>query len=83
MKWEECKLVAIEPKILYMDSNSCSKEDLHSSAYYLFIASSRAFGMWLDIVCLFYITCATLSFLLFGQGNVQWVCTMLITIFEI
>ncbi|XP_034950064.1 probable multidrug resistance-associated protein lethal(2)03659 [Chelonus insularis] len=40
-------------------------QDLHSSAWYIFIASSRAFGLWLDIFCLIYITLVTLSFLIF------------------
>uniref|UniRef100_A0A146LYI9 Cystic fibrosis transmembrane conductance regulator n=6 Tax=Lygus hesperus TaxID=30085 RepID=A0A146LYI9_LYGHE len=44
-------------------------QDLHSSAWYLFIASSRAFGFWLDIVCFIYIALVTLSFLLFADGN--------------
>ncbi|XP_063239626.1 probable multidrug resistance-associated protein lethal(2)03659 [Bacillus rossius redtenbacheri] len=42
-------------------------QDLHSTAFYLFIASNRGFGLWLDIVCLFYIACVTFSFLVFGQ----------------
>ncbi|CAG9575865.1 unnamed protein product [Danaus chrysippus] len=42
-------------------------QDLHSSAWYLFIASSRAFGFWLDLVCVIYIAVVTLSFLVFGQ----------------
>ncbi|XP_045542487.1 ATP-binding cassette subfamily C member 4 isoform X2 [Papilio machaon] len=49
-------------------------QDLHSSAWYLFIASSRAFGFWLDLVCVVYIAIVTLSFLVFDQqehgGNV-------------
>lgn len=49
-------------------------QDLHSSAWYLFIASSRAFGFWLDLVCVVYIAMVTLSFLVFGKdesgGNV-------------
>ncbi|XP_072935953.1 probable multidrug resistance-associated protein lethal(2)03659 isoform X1 [Epargyreus clarus] len=49
-------------------------QDLHSSAWYLFIASSRAFGFWLDLVCVVYIAMVTLSFLVFRQeepgGNV-------------
>ncbi|CAH0600445.1 unnamed protein product [Chrysodeixis includens] len=49
-------------------------QDLHSSAWYLFIASSRAFGFWLDLVCVVYIAMVTLSFLVFGNdeygGNV-------------
>ncbi|XP_063977971.1 probable multidrug resistance-associated protein lethal(2)03659 [Diachasmimorpha longicaudata] len=39
-------------------------QDLHSSAWYMFIASSRAFGFWLDIFCLVYIALVTLSFLI-------------------
>lgn len=38
-------------------------QDLHSSAWYIFIASSRAFGFWLDVFCVIYITLVTLSFL--------------------
>ncbi|XP_014275641.1 probable multidrug resistance-associated protein lethal(2)03659 [Halyomorpha halys] len=44
-------------------------QDLHSSAWYLFIASSRAFGFWLDMVCLVYIGMVTLSFLVLGGEN--------------
>ncbi|CAK1548503.1 unnamed protein product [Leptosia nina] len=51
-----------------------SHQDLHSSAWYMFIASSRAFGFWLDLVCVIYIAVVTMSFLVFGQeeygGNV-------------
>ncbi|KAG8235220.1 hypothetical protein J437_LFUL015912 [Ladona fulva] len=50
------------------------EEDLHSSAWYMFIATSRAFGFWLDFVCFIYITLVTLSFLIIGGekfgGNV-------------
>ncbi|XP_057328153.1 probable multidrug resistance-associated protein lethal(2)03659 [Microplitis mediator] len=38
-------------------------QDLHSSAWYIFIASSRAFGYWLDMFCLIYISLVTTSFL--------------------
>lgn len=44
-------------------------QDLHSSAWYLFIASSRAFGFWLDLVCVVYIAMVTMSFLVFGQSE--------------
>lgn len=44
-------------------------QDLHSGAWYLFIASSRAFGFWLDIACLIYITVVTISFFLIGEEN--------------
>ncbi|XP_078047115.1 putative multidrug resistance-associated protein lethal(2)03659 [Augochlora pura] len=39
-------------------------QDLHSSAWYIFIATSRAFGFWLDLFCVFYIVLVTYSFLL-------------------
>ncbi|XP_043798878.1 probable multidrug resistance-associated protein lethal(2)03659 [Apis laboriosa] len=49
-------------------------QDLHSSAWYIFISSSRAFAFWLDFFCVIYITLVTLSFLLLdtaaGKGNV-------------
>nr|UTK61406.1 ABCC4 [Hyphantria cunea] len=44
-------------------------QDLHSSAWYLFIASSRAFGFWLDLVCVIFIAVVTLSFLVMGHNE--------------
>ncbi|XP_008188570.1 multidrug resistance-associated protein 4 isoform X1 [Acyrthosiphon pisum] len=38
-------------------------QDLHSSAWYLFLTSSRAFGFWLDIICFIYTCIVTFSFL--------------------
>lgn len=59
-------------------------QDLHSSAWYLFIATSRAFGFWLDLVCIVYIAIVTLSFLVldlneFG-GNVGLAITQSIAL---
>nr|XP_022908005.1 probable multidrug resistance-associated protein lethal(2)03659 [Onthophagus taurus] len=49
-------------------------QDLHSSSWYIFLSSSRAFGYWLDLICIIYITLVTLSFLILGEekfgGNV-------------
>ncbi|KZC06945.1 Multidrug resistance-associated protein 4 [Dufourea novaeangliae] len=45
-------------------------QDLHSSAWYIFIASSRAFGLWLDFFCVVYITLVTYSFLILGDSAV-------------
>ncbi|VVC32358.1 Hypothetical protein CINCED_3A013682 [Cinara cedri] len=57
-------------------------QDLHSSAWYLFISSSRAFGFWLDVVCLIYISIVTFSFLVIGSntygGNVGLAITQAI-----
>ncbi|XP_014467782.1 PREDICTED: probable multidrug resistance-associated protein lethal(2)03659 isoform X2 [Dinoponera quadriceps] len=49
-------------------------QDLHSSAWYIFIASSRAFGFWLDVFCVVYIALVTLSFLVLdndGPGSMD------------
>lgn len=47
-------------------------QDLHSSSFYLFISTSRAFGFWLDLFCVIYIAIVTGSFFIFGGegGNV-------------
>lgn len=49
-------------------------QDLHSSAWYVFIASSRAFGFWLDVFCVLYIMLVTLSFLVldnYSRGSMD------------
>ncbi|KYN20535.1 hypothetical protein ALC57_07134 [Trachymyrmex cornetzi] len=49
-------------------------QDIHSSAWYIFILTSRAFGFWLDIFCVLYITLVTLSFLVldnYSQGSMD------------
>ena len=55
-------------------------QDLHSSAYYLFIAAARAFGFALDGSCLIYVTIIILSFFLFNEsgGNVGLVITQIL-----
>lgn len=55
-------------------------QDLHSSAWFNFIATSRAFGFWLDLVCIVYITIVTLSFLVIGNGNYKNACILLLLI---
>ncbi|XP_063829398.1 probable multidrug resistance-associated protein lethal(2)03659 [Ostrinia nubilalis] len=39
-------------------------QDLHSAAWYLFITCSRAFGYFLDVICLLFIVCVTFSCLM-------------------
>ncbi|XP_060873079.1 ATP-binding cassette sub-family C member 4-like isoform X2 [Metopolophium dirhodum] len=43
-------------------------QDLHSSAWYLFISLSRGFAFWLDIICLLYVSAITFSFVAIGNG---------------
>lgn len=40
---------------------------MHTSAHYMFISSNSAFGLWLDMVCVIYISIVTLSFLRFDK----------------
>ncbi|XP_052861311.1 probable multidrug resistance-associated protein lethal(2)03659 [Anopheles cruzii] len=49
-----------------------SHQDLNSSAFYLFISTSRAFGFYLDVFCVIYIAIVTLTFFISGDsgGNV-------------
>ncbi|XP_049853484.1 probable multidrug resistance-associated protein lethal(2)03659 [Schistocerca gregaria] len=42
-------------------------QDVNSSAFYIFTAISRAFGLWLDFVCVAYLAVVTYSFLVLGQ----------------
>ncbi|XP_062142485.1 probable multidrug resistance-associated protein lethal(2)03659 [Drosophila sulfurigaster albostrigata] len=44
-------------------------QDLHNSAFYMFISTSRAFGFWLDCFCILYIAIVTLSCLFFPPAN--------------
>lgn len=39
-------------------------QDLHSGSWYLFITCSRAFGYFLDVICLLFIICVTFSCLM-------------------
>lgn len=54
--------------------NSVSNEfdllqDVNTSAYYIFAASTRALSLWLDTVCLVYMAAVILIFLLLGKGE--------------
>lgn len=44
-------------------------QDLHSSAFYMFMGCNRTFGFWLDMFCVLYIGIVTLSFFCFGNGK--------------
>jgi ATP-binding cassette, subfamily C (CFTR/MRP), member 4 len=41
---------------------------LNTTSWYLFLATSRAFAFWLEIVCVIYIAVVTLSFLVLGNN---------------
>lgn len=43
-------------------------QDYHSSAWYLFISASRAFGFWLDAICILFISVITLSLVTLNRG---------------
>lgn len=48
-------------------------QDLHSAAWYLFICCSRAFGYFLDVICLMFIICVTFTFLMKSGKSVNLV----------
>ncbi|VVC32361.1 ABC transporter type 1, transmembrane domain,ABC transporter-like,P-loop containing nucleoside triphosphate [Cinara cedri] len=59
-------------------------QDLHSSVWFLFIASSEAFGFVLDIICFIYLSFVTYSFIIIrnelGGGYVGLILTQLINL---
>lgn len=46
-------------------------QDTHSSAWFMFIATSRAFGYCLDLICVSYIGIVTLIFVIEDTGIFQ------------
>ncbi|XP_067646383.1 probable multidrug resistance-associated protein lethal(2)03659 [Eurosta solidaginis] len=44
-------------------------QDLHSSGFYMFLSTSRAFGYWLDCICVVYIAITTLGFFVFSPKS--------------
>ncbi|XP_050740955.1 probable multidrug resistance-associated protein lethal(2)03659 [Drosophila biarmipes] len=46
-----------------------SYQDMHSSAAYMLLSTSRAFGLWIDVFCLLYIAIVTLGFFVFPPAN--------------
>ncbi|KAI9582553.1 probable multidrug resistance-associated protein lethal(2)03659 [Glossina fuscipes] len=44
-------------------------QDLHSASFYMFLATTRAFGYWLDCWCALYIAVITLSFFVFNPES--------------
>ncbi|KAF2896736.1 hypothetical protein ILUMI_09443 [Ignelater luminosus] len=59
-------------------------QDLHSSAWYLFLSCSTAFGFWLDLICVTYIGIVTFSFLFIKSeqysGNIGLAITQAISL---
>ncbi|KAJ8955573.1 hypothetical protein NQ318_001403 [Aromia moschata] len=51
-----------------------SHQNLHSSAFYMFLICNRAFGFWLDLHCVVYVGLVTMGFLMVSNesygGNV-------------
>lgn len=54
-----------------LESEFHAYQDRNTSAWYLFCCSTRCFALWLDVVCLLYISFITYSFLLFTGGDTK------------
>ncbi|XP_037922789.1 multidrug resistance-associated protein 4-like [Hermetia illucens] len=44
-------------------------QDVHTASYYMYISTSTAFGLSLDIVCLIFLACVTFYFLIVDDGS--------------
>ncbi|KAK5646963.1 hypothetical protein RI129_005427 [Pyrocoelia pectoralis] len=46
-----------------------SHQDLHSTTYFLYLSTARAFGYWLDLICIMYILIVTFSLFAFEDST--------------
>ena len=53
-------------------------QDVHSSAWYLFLSSARWFGQWLDWICVTYVTCVTYVCVILRDSKYE----LLVSIFQ-
>lgn len=62
----------------------CSHQDLHSSACFLFLATSRAFGFYIDMICQLYIGVIIVAFTIFEDlavvGNIGLTITQIMSL---
>lgn len=64
----------------------CKHQDLNSSACFLFMATSRAFGFYIDVICQLYIGLIIVAFTVFDNlavvGNIGLVLTQIMSLTE-
>lgn len=62
----------------------CNRQDLHSSACFLFLATSRAFGFYIDMICQLYIGIIIVAFTIFKDlavvGNIGLTITQIMSL---
>uniref|UniRef100_A0A6P7FF39 Probable multidrug resistance-associated protein lethal(2)03659 n=1 Tax=Diabrotica virgifera virgifera TaxID=50390 RepID=A0A6P7FF39_DIAVI len=46
-------------------------QDIHSSAWFMFLFTSRAFGLWLDLICTVFILYVTFNFAIFDSSKLK------------
>nr|CAD7416155.1 unnamed protein product [Timema poppensis] len=55
--------------VMGRESSGYHEKDCHTSAWYLFICSSRAFGLWLDAFSNLFVAVVTFTFLLVPEAS--------------
>lgn len=60
---------ASNAELILMDEFD-NHQNVHTSCWFMFISTSAAFGMVLDILCLIFVAFVIFSFLLFESGEV-------------
>lgn len=48
-------------------------QNIHSSAWFMFLSAARAFSYWLDLICTTYITLVTFSFVILSDGKYRFI----------
>ena len=46
-------------------------QNANSSAYFLFVATTRGFAFWIDLISTFYVAAVVFSFLILGSGMIS------------
>ncbi|KAI2473958.1 Putative multidrug resistance-associated protein lethal(2)03659-like [Diabrotica virgifera virgifera] len=46
-------------------------QDIHSSAWFIYLASGKCFALWLDLVCVFFIAIVVFTLLLINRGTMR------------
>lgn len=44
-------------------------QNIHTSSFFMFLAATRTYGFWLDMICVFYIACVIIFLLFITRGK--------------
>lgn len=51
-------------------------QDFNTSAFFMFLTTSRAFAIWLELVCVAYMAAVLSIFLIFSDGTIKFAISL-------